>query len=64
MIINKSLVQGTSHNSLIDFYAFVSFLSLRNFIVFILYACKSQYEVIFDKILCTMVLSYIALEVG
>ena len=64
MIINKSLVQGTSHNSLIDFYAFVSFLLLGNFIAFILYACKSQYEVIFDKILCTMVLSYIALEVG
>ena len=37
MIINKSLVPGTCHNSLINFYIFVSFLSLGNFILFILY---------------------------
>ena len=60
MIINKSLVPGTCHNSLIDFYVFVSFLLLGNFLLFILYTCKSQYDVIFDRIPCTMSLSYTA----
>ena len=60
MIINKSLVPGTFHNSLIDFSVFVSFLSLDHFLLFILYVCKSQYDVIFDRIPCTMSLSYIA----
>ena len=64
MIINKSLVPGTCHNSLIDFYVFVSFLSLGNFLLFILYTCKSQYDVIFDRIPCTMFSSYIALDAG
>ena len=45
MIISKSLAPGTCHNSLIDFYVFVSFLSLDNFLLFILYTCKSQYDV-------------------
>ena len=64
MITNKSLVLGTCHNSLVDFCIFVSFLSLGNFLLFILYNCKSQYDVIFDWIHCTMVLSYIALDAG
>ena len=46
MIINKSLVLGTCHNSLIDFYISVSFLSLGNFPWFIFYTYKSQYDVI------------------
>ena len=62
MIISKSLAPGTCHNSLIDFYVFVSFLSLGNFLLFILYTCKSQYDVIFNRIPCTMFLSYIALD--
>ena len=61
-ITNKSLVPGTCHNSLINFYVFVSFLSLGNFLLFILYTCKSEYDVIFDRIPCTMFLSYIALD--
>ena len=64
MIINKSLVPGTCHNSLIDFYVFVSYLSLGNFLLFILCTCKSQYDVIFDRTPCTMFLSYIDLDAG
>ena len=60
MIISKSLVPGTCHNSLINCYVFVSFLSLGNFLLFILYTCKTQYGVIFDRIPWTMSLSYIA----
>ena len=60
MIINKSIVLTKCHNLLIDFYVFVSFLSLDNFLLFILYTCKSQYDVIFDRVPCTMSLSYIA----
>ena len=59
MIINKSLVPETCHNSLIDFYVFVSFLSLGNFTLFILYTCRNQYDVIFDRIPSTMSLSYV-----
>ena len=59
MIINKSLVPETCHNSLIDFYVFVSFLSLGNFPLFILYTCRNQYDVIFDRIPSTMSLSYV-----
>ena len=58
MIINESLVPGMCHNSLTDFYVFVSFLSLGNFLVFI--SVKSQYDVIFNRIPCTTFLSYIA----
>ena len=47
-----------------DFYIFVSFLSLDNFLLFILYTCKSQYGIIFDWIPCTMILSYTALDTG
>ena len=64
MIINKPLVLGTCHNSLIDVYMFASFLSLGNFPLFILYTCKSQYDLIFDWIPCTMILSYTALDAG
>ena len=64
MIVNKSLVLETCHNWLIDFYIFVSFLSLGNSPLFILYTCKSQYDLIFDWILCTMILSYTALDAG
>ena len=65
MIINKSLVPGTCHNSLIDFYVFVSFLTLGSFLLFILYTCKSQYDVVFVRIPRTMSLPYIAfIDVG
>ena len=64
MILNKYLVPGMCHNLLINFYGFVSFLSLGNFLLFILYICESQYDVIFDRISCTMFLSYIALDAG
>ena len=64
MIINKSIALTKCHNLLIDFYVFVSFLSLDNFLLFILYTCKSQYDVIFDRIPCTMFFSYIALDAG
>ena len=65
MIINKSLVPGTCHNSLTDFYVFVSFLPLGSFLLFILYTCKSQYDVVFVRILRTMSLPYIAfIDVG
>ena len=64
MIINTSLVLGTSHNSLIDFFIFVPFLSLDNFILFILYTCKNQYDKISDWFPCTMILHYIALDAG
>ena len=63
MIINRSLVLETFHNSFIDFYIFVSFLSIGNFL-FILYTCKSQCDVIFDWIPSTMILSYVALDAG
>ena len=64
MTVNKLLVLGTCHNSWIDFYIFVSFLSLGNFLLFVLYICKSQYDVIFDWVPCTMILCYIALDAG
>ena len=64
MIINKLLALGTCHNSLIDYYIFVSFLSPGNFLLFILYTCKILYAVIFDSIPGTMILSYIALDAG
>ena len=60
MIINKSLVLRTCHNSLIDFYVLVSFLLTGNVLLFIVYTCKSQYDVFFERIPWTMSLSYIA----
>ena len=54
MFINKPLALGTCHNSLIDFYMFVSFLSLGNIPLFILYTCESQYDLIFDWIPCSI----------
>ena len=60
MIINKSLVLRTCHNSLIGFYILVPFLSTGNVLLFIVYTCKSQYDVFFERIPWTMSLSYIA----
>ena len=60
MIINNSLVPVTCNNLLIDFYVILSFLSLGNFLLFILYTCKIKYDIIFDR----MYLSYIALGAG
>ena len=62
MIINKSLILGTCHYSLIDFYIFVSFLSPGNSLLFILYTCKSHYGVIFDWIPCTMILMLVSVD--
>ena len=53
MAIGKSLVLGACHN--LDFYIFVSYLSLGNFLLFISYTYESQYDGIFDWITCTMI---------
>ena len=46
-------------------FSFVVFILFCLFcLLFILYACKSQYDVIFDWIPCTIILLYIALNAG